>query len=59
MIDPTRHLVKDHVDSTGARWGVEGAEAVLKLRVLIANGNFDAYFVRHLKCKFQRARQAR
>ncbi len=27
-----RHLVKDRMDITGARWGLDGAEAILKLR---------------------------
>src|SRR5207245_10572925 len=29
-----RHLVKDRMEVTGARWGLEGGEAVLKLRAL-------------------------
>jgi hypothetical protein len=29
-----RNLVKDRMDLTGARWGLDGAEAVLKLRAL-------------------------
>jgi hypothetical protein len=29
-----RHLVADRMDRTGARWGLKGAEAVLKLRCL-------------------------
>ena len=29
---------------TGARWGLDGAEAVLKLRALISNGDLDAYW---------------
>jgi hypothetical protein len=39
-----RHLVKDRMDLTGARWGLTGAEAVLKLRAIKANGDFDAYW---------------
>ncbi|MFF3892569.1 hypothetical protein ACFYY3_05080 [Streptomyces sp. NPDC001812] len=39
-----RHLVKDRLDITGARWGLSGAEAVLKLRAVRANGDFDAYW---------------
>jgi hypothetical protein len=54
-----RHLVKDRLDITGARWGPEGAEAVLKLRALINNGDFDAYFAWHLKQEHQRVHQAR
>jgi len=33
---------------TGARWGLEGAEAVLKLRALRANGDFPRYWHYHL-----------
>jgi hypothetical protein len=43
-----RHLVKDRMDITGARWGVTTAEAILKLRALHANGDFDAYWAYHL-----------
>ena len=43
-----RHLVKDRMDITGARWGLAGAEAILKLRALTANGDFDAYWRYHL-----------
>jgi hypothetical protein len=42
-----RHLVKDRMDITGARWGLRGAEAVLKLRSLRASGDFDAYWTFH------------
>lgn len=43
-----RWLVKDRMEVTGARWGLEGAEAVLKLRALVGNGDFDDYFTYHL-----------
>jgi hypothetical protein len=43
-----RHLVKDRIDRTGARWGLSGAEAILKLRALRSNGDFDAYWAYHL-----------
>jgi hypothetical protein len=39
-----RHLVKDRIHITGARWGLAGAEAVLKLRTLISNGHFEEYW---------------
>lgn len=42
-----RHLVKDRMDLTGARWGLEGAESVLKLRALQANGDFEDYWCFH------------
>jgi len=38
-----RYLVGDRLDITGARWGLHGAEAVLKLRALHTNGDFPAY----------------
>ncbi|MDN5931963.1 MAG: ISKra4 family transposase [Pseudonocardia sp.] len=44
-----RHLVKDRMDITGARWSSEGAEAVLKLRAVRTNGDFDAYWHHHLE----------
>jgi hypothetical protein len=43
-----RHLIGDRLDITGSRWGLTGAEAVLKLRALIANGDFDTYWALHL-----------
>ncbi len=36
-----RYLVKDRMEITGARWSLEGAEAVLRLRSLRASGDFD------------------
>ena len=49
-----RHLVKDRMDITGARWGVSTAEAVLKLRALHANNDFDAYWTYHLQRERER-----
>jgi hypothetical protein len=49
-----RHLVKDRMDITGARWGLPGAEAILKLRALISNGDFDQYWTWHLTQEQQR-----
>jgi hypothetical protein len=49
-----RHLVKDRMDITGARWGLDGAEAILKLRALTANGDFDSYWIWHLAQEQQR-----
>jgi hypothetical protein len=36
-----RHLIGDQLDITGARWGLEGAGDVHKLRALWSNGDFD------------------
>ncbi len=43
-----RHLVKDRMDVTGARWGLAGAEAVLTLRALVSNGDFDTCWHYHI-----------
>lgn len=44
-----RHLVQDRLGITGARWGLISAEAVLRLRALRSNGDWDAYWRFHLK----------
>ena len=49
-----RHIIKDRFDITGARWGLAGAEAILKLRALHANGDFDEYWPWHLRRERQR-----
>lgn len=54
-----RHLVKDRMDITGARWGLDGAEAVLKLRAVRANDDFDAYWQFHLNQERQRVHETR
>lgn len=54
-----RHLVKDRMDITGARWGLSGAEAILRLRALTANGDFDAYWAFHLRQEHQRIHRSR
>jgi hypothetical protein len=49
-----RHLIKDRMAITGARWGITTAEAILKLRALHANGDFDQYWAYHLHREHQR-----
>ena len=44
-----RHLIADRLDIGGARWGLDGAEAVLTLRAVIANGDFEQYWRFHLE----------
>jgi len=39
-----RHLIKDRMDITGARWRLKGSESVLKLRSLRSSGDALAYF---------------
>ncbi|MCW2875907.1 MAG: hypothetical protein JWQ95_7 [Sphaerisporangium sp.] len=55
----SRHLIADRFDLAGARWGLPGAEAVLKLRALTANGHLDAYWRYHLARQHDRVQQIR
>jgi hypothetical protein len=49
-----RHLVKDRMDLTGARWRLHRAEAVLQLRALRSSGDFEAYWCFHKQQELQR-----
>jgi hypothetical protein len=49
-----RHLIKDRMDLTGARWRLKRAEAVLKLRSLCSSGDFEAYWCFHKQQELQR-----
>jgi hypothetical protein len=49
-----RHLIADRLDIGGARWGLDGAEAVLTLRAVISNGDFEEYWGYHLAREHQR-----
>ena len=54
-----RHLVKDRLDLTGSRWGLDGAEAILKLRALRANDDWDDYWRYHLHQEQRRVHENR
>ena len=54
-----RHLIKDRMDITGARWGLAGAEAILKLRALKTNGDLEDYRHYHLTQEHRHVHQAR
>jgi hypothetical protein len=49
-----RHLVKDRMDITGARWGLKRAEAILKLRSLKISGDLPAYMEFHFNQEAKR-----
>jgi len=49
-----RHLIGDRLDITRARWGLDGAEAILTLRAVISNGDFEEYWRFHLAREHQR-----
>ena len=42
------------MDITGARWTTHGAQAVLALRAVITNGDFDAYWAFHQQQELRR-----
>jgi len=54
-----RHLIKDRMDITGARWSLGGAEAVLRLRSLRSSGDFEEYWRFHEKREMERNHLAR
>jgi hypothetical protein len=54
-----RYLVKDRMDRTSARWSLAGAEAVLRLRALVTNGDFDDYWRFHLQQEHERNHRSR
>ena len=47
------------MDITGARWGLAGAEAILKLRAIKANDDFDDYWRYHLAQERHHVHEAR
>lgn len=49
-----RHLVKDRMEVTGARWSLQGADAVLRLRSLWISGDFETYWRFHLEQEHKR-----
>ena len=49
-----RHLVQDRMGITGARWGLQGAQAILWLRAIAASGDTDTYWTWHIAQEHQR-----
>ena len=47
-----QRIIEDRFGITGARWGLDGAEAVLKLRAVIDNGDLDDY-MRYYKERYR------
>ena len=52
-----RHLVKDRMDITGAKWRFTIAEAVLRLRALRSSKDFDEYWGFYEACEYKRNHQ--
>ncbi|MGH6633376.1 MAG: ISKra4 family transposase, partial [Sphingopyxis sp.] len=54
-----RYIVRDRFDITGARWSLDGAEAMLKLRAVRANGDWVCYWRHHLAQERKRVHESR
>ena len=54
-----RWLIKDRMEVTGARWGLDSAEAVLRLRALRGNGDLDDYLGYHFQQEKHRNHDSR
>jgi hypothetical protein len=46
-----RHLVKDRMEQTGMRWRIEGAQAILHLRAIYVNGDWDAFHALRIRAE--------
>jgi hypothetical protein len=49
--------MKDRMAVTGARWSLNGAEAVLRLRALRSSRDFDEYWTFHEAREYERTHQ--
>jgi hypothetical protein len=54
-----RYLINDRLDITGAHWSIDRAEAVLQVRALKGNGDFEEYWGVHETQEFLRNHAAR
>lgn len=49
-----RHLVRDRMDLTGARWALAGAEAMLRIRAVMKSGDWEEYCRFHFRKEHDR-----
>ena len=49
-----RHVVKDRLERTGMHWTVNGAQAMLKLRCIAINGQWDEFTTFRIQRESQR-----
>jgi hypothetical protein len=54
-----RHLIRDRLALTGARWSLAGAEAILRLRSVRASGDWEAYWHYHEQQEQERNHRSR
>ena len=50
-----RFVIEDRFGITGARWSPDGADAILKLRAVVVNGDLDDY-MRYYKERYRNER---
>ena len=46
-----RHLVKDRMEQSGMRWRIEGAQAILSLRAIYVNDDWDAFHAARIQAE--------
>lgn len=46
-----RHLVKDRMEQTGMRWRITGAQAVLSLRAIYLNDDWDTFHAHRIRAE--------
>jgi hypothetical protein len=46
-----RHLVKDRMEQTGMRWRIAGAQAVLRLRAIYVNDDWDTFHAHRIQAE--------
>jgi len=46
-----RHLVKDRMEQTGMRWRIAGAQAVLSLRAIYVNGDWESFHADRIRAE--------
>jgi hypothetical protein len=47
-------LIKDRADRSGSRWSSEGVQAVLNLRAVTKNGDWDEYWTYYMASEHER-----
>ena len=45
------HLVKDRMEGAGMRWEIEGAQAMLSLRALYLNGDWNSFIAYRIEAE--------
>jgi len=49
-----RHLVKDRMEQAGMRWRIAGAQAILSLRAIYVNDDWEAFHVNRIQTEQHR-----